>query len=215
MIRVAIVEDNKSLRGSLAVLIGGTAGLELVGSFADAESAIERLPASSPDIVLMDIQLPQLSGIECTRALIEKNPSIQIIILSIHQNEGRVFEALRAGAIGYLAKDSAPSFIIEAIEEAHRGGSPMSSGIARLVVSHYKNLREGAVAESSQADEMNLSPRETEIVELLIKGYRYKDVANHFDCSFHTVREHLRRVYVKLHVTSSREAVVKYMRQRK
>lgn len=193
------------------MLIGGTVGMELIGSFSDAESAIESLPETKPDVVLMDIQLPQLSGIECIRAVKPLLPDTQIIILSMHQDEGRVFEALRSGAIGYLSKDTAPSIILEAIEDAHRGGSPMSSGIARMVVSHYQNREEKSDSDTSSGPETNLSPRETEIVELLVKGYRYKEVADHFSCSINTVREHLRRIYVKLHVSSSREAVVKFL----
>ena len=211
-IRVAIVEDSAGLRGSLAMLIGGTMGFELIGSYSDAESAIENLPQTNPSVILMDIQLPQKSGIDCIREIKPRLPNAQIIILSMHQDESRVFEALRAGAIGYLSKDTPPSVILEAIEDAHRGGSPMSSSIARMVVSHYQSPDRKSDSNQDLPEEPRLSPRETEIVELLVKGFRYKEVADHFSCSINTVREHLRRIYVKLHVSSSREAVVKYLR---
>jgi DNA-binding NarL/FixJ family response regulator len=209
-IRVAIVEDNDALRGSMAMLIGGSRGFELIGSYSDAESAMEGLPKNKPDVVLMDIQLPKQSGIECVRK-IKPDLKAQVIILSIYQDEERVFEALRAGAVGYLSKDTPPVEILEAIEDAHCGGSPMSSGIARMVVAHFQFQTKAAPA-NPPSPGPRLSPREEEIVELLVKGYRYKEVADHFTCSIHTVREHLRRIYEKLHVTSSREAVVKYLR---
>ena len=195
------------------MLIGGSAGFELIGSYSDAESAIESLPQTSPNVILMDIQLPQKSGIDCIRELKPKLADTQIIILSIHQDEERVFEALRAGAIGYLSKDTPPSVILEAIEDANRGGSPMSSGIARMVVCHYQSQPTATDPGQGSEKAPHLSPRETEIVELLVKGFRYKEVADHFSCSINTVREHLRRIYVKLHVSSSREAVVKFLQR--
>jgi DNA-binding NarL/FixJ family response regulator len=210
-IRVAIVEDNDSLRGSLAMLIGGSPGFDLIGSYSDAESAAENLPKTNPNVVLMDIQLPKQSGIECLRRIKPDLLKAQVIILSIYQDEERVFEALRAGAVGYLSKDTPPADILEAIQDAHCGGSPMSSGIARMVVAHFQSQAKAAPA-GPPLPSPRLSPREEEIVELLVKGYRYKEVAEHFSCSIHTVREHLRRIYEKLHVTSSREAVVKYLR---
>jgi DNA-binding NarL/FixJ family response regulator len=210
-IRVAIVEDDDRLRGSLAMLIGGAPDFELIGSYSDAESAQENLPKTNPNVVLMDIQLPKQSGIECVRQIKPLLPKAQVIILSIYQDEERVFDALRAGAVGYLSKDTPPAELLEAIQDAHRGGSPMSSGIARMVVAHFQSQSRAAPAQPPPPA-MRLSPREQEIVELLVQGYRYKEVADHFSCSINTVREHLRRIYEKLHVTSAREAVVKYLR---
>lgn len=209
-IRVAIVEDDDSLRGSLAMLIGGAPGFDLIGSYSDAESAMDNIPKTNPHVVLMDIQLPKQSGIDCVRRIKPDLSSAQVIILSMYQDEERVFEALRAGAVGYLSKDTPPGEILESIEDAHRGGSPMSSGIARMVVAHFQSQAKVAPA-APPPPASRLSPREQEIVELMVKGYRYKEVADHFSCSIHTVREHLRRIYEKLHVTSSREAVVKYL----
>jgi DNA-binding NarL/FixJ family response regulator len=210
-IRVAIVEDDERVRGSLAMLVGGTPGFELIASFCDAESAIDALPKTQPDVVLMDVQLPKQSGIECVRKLKPTLARTQIVILTVYQDEECVFEALRAGAVGFLRKDTPPADILEAIQEAHRGGSPMSSTIARMVVAHF---HAGRVKTNSKTPlpTVHLSPREEEIVQLLVKGYRYKEVADACACSIHTVREHLRRIYEKLQVTSSRDAVVKYLK---
>lgn len=207
-IRVAIVEDDKRVRGSLAMLIGGTAGYELIASFSDAESAIDHLPNSPPDVILMDVQLPKQSGIDCVRKIKPGLSKTQIIILTVYQDEECVFEALRAGAVGFLRKDTPPAEILEAIQEAHRGGSPMSSSIARMVVAHFHPQN----APYAKPPPVRLSPREEEILQLLVKGYRYKEVADAYSCSIHTVREHLRRIYEKLQVTSSREAVAKYLK---
>lgn len=210
-IRVALVEDDQRVRGSLAMLVGGSPGFELIGSYSDAESAIESLPKTAPDVVIMDVQLPKLSGIECVRQIKPQLPRTQIIILTIYQDEECVFDALRAGAVGFLRKDTPPAEILEAIRDAHQGGSPMSSGIARMVVAQFHANDSKARPESRPAA-VHLSPREQEILQLLVKGYRYKEVAETFTCSINTVREHLRRIYEKLHVTSSREAVAQYLK---
>lgn len=210
-IRVAIVEDDERVRGSLAMLVGGTPGFELIASFSDAETALEYLPKTQPDVILMDVQLPKQSGIECVRQLKPSLSRTQIVILTVYQDEECVFEALRAGAVGFLRKDTPPAEILEALHDAHRGGSPMSSSIARMVVAHFHPSDLKTVSKSP-TPVVRLSPREEEIVQLLVKGYRYKEVADAFSCSIHTVREHLRRIYEKLQVTSSRDAVVKYLK---
>ena len=209
-IRVALVEDDERVRGSLAMLVGGSPGFELIGSFSDAESALENLPKTKPNVVLMDVQLPKQSGIECVRKLKPHLPQTQIIILTVYQDEECVFDALRAGAVGFLRKNTPPAEILEAIRDAHQGGSPMSSGIARMVVAHFHPSDLKARPESPPPS-VHLSPREEEILQLLVKGYRYKEVAEAFSCSINTVREHLRRIYEKLHVTTSREAVAQYL----
>ena len=209
-IRVALVEDDERVRGSLAMLVGGSAGFDLIGSYSDAESALESLPNTSPDVVLMDVQLPKLSGIECVRKLKPQSPRTQIIILTVYLDEECVFDALRAGAVGFLRKDTPPAEILEAIRDAHQGGSPMSSGIARMVVAHFHSS-DSKTPSVAPVPPVHLSPREQEILQLLVKGYRYKEVAEHFSCSINTVREHLRRIYEKLHVTTAREAVAQYL----
>jgi DNA-binding NarL/FixJ family response regulator len=210
IIRVAIVEDDERVRGSLAMLVGGTPGFELIGSFCDAESALEHLPKSKPDVVLMDVQLPKQSGIECVRQLKPDLARSQIVILTVYQDEECVFDALRAGAVGFLRKDTPPAEILEAIRDAHRGGSPMSSGIARMVVAHF-HPEKLKIAAAPAPLPVHLSPREDEILQLLVKGHRYKEIADAFSCSINTVREHLRRIYEKLQVTTSREAVAQYL----
>jgi DNA-binding NarL/FixJ family response regulator len=209
-IQVAIVEDDERVRGSLAMLVGGTPGFELIGSYSDAESALDHLPKNAPDVVLMDVKLPKQSGIDCVRQLKPGLRRTQIIILTVYQDEECVFDALRAGAVGFLSKDTPPAEILDAIRDAHQGGSPMSSGIARMVVAHFHPNQMKAQADTAERP-IHLSPREEEILQLLVKGHRYKEVAEIFSCSINTVREHLRRVYEKLQVTSSREAVVKYL----
>jgi DNA-binding NarL/FixJ family response regulator len=209
-IQVAIVEDDERVRGSLAMLVGGTPGFELIGSYSDAESALEHLPKTAPDVVLMDVKLPKQSGIDCVRKLKPGLVRTQIIILTVYQDEECVFDALSAGAVGFLRKDTPPAEILDAIRDAHQGGSPMSSGIARMVVAHFHPTQMKAQGETVRPA-VHLSPREEDILQLLVKGYRYKEVAETFSCSINTVREHLRRIYEKLQVTSCREAVVKYL----
>src|SRR5688500_12783343 len=176
-IRVALVEDDERVRGSLAMLVGGSPGFELIGSYADAESALEHLPKTDPNVVLMDVQLPKQSGIDCVRQLKPRLPRAQIVILTVYLDEECVFDALRAGAVGFLRKDTPPAEILEAIVDANRGGSPMSSGIARMVVAHF---HPGHIKEQAEvaARPVHLSPREEEILQLLVKGYRYKEVAD-------------------------------------
>ena len=209
-IRVALVEDDERVRGGLAMLVGGSTGFDLIGSYGDAESALENLTKTAPDVVLMDVQLPKQSGIECVRNLKPHLPRTQFIILTVYQDEECVFDALGAGAVGFLRKNTPPAEILEAIRDAHQGGSPMSSGIARMVVAHF-HPQDVKARSASPPSPVHLSPREEEILQLLVKGYRYKEVAAAFSCSVHTVREHLRRIYEKLHVTTSREAVAQYL----
>lgn len=204
------MEDDERVRGGLGMLIGGSPGFELVGSFADAESARDSLSQIKPHVVLMDIHLPKQSGIEFTQMIKPELPHTQIIMLTVFDDDERVFEALRAGAEGYLIKNTPPIEILEAIQEVHRGGSPMSSAIARKVVAHFRANPQALRADSA-ACLPSLSPREDEIAQLLVKGYRYKEVADELSCSIHTVREHLRRICQKLHATSSRDAVAKYL----
>ena len=155
----------------------------------------------------MDVQLPKQSGIECVRKIKPRCPHPN------HHPHGVgecVFDALRAGAVGFLRKDTPPAEILEAIRDAHQGGSPMSSGIARMVVAHF-HPNDLKARSAAPPPPIHLSPREEEILQLLVKGYRYKEVADAFSCSINTVREHLRRIYEKLHVTTSREAVAQYL----
>ncbi|HXG46477.1 MAG TPA: response regulator transcription factor [Methylomirabilota bacterium] len=204
---VAIVEDDESIRSSLALLIDGAAGFRCVSTHANAEAALARLPHVKPDVVLMDIQLPGLSGVECVRKLKTLLPRTQTIMLTAFEDDEQVFQSLAAGACGYLLKRSRPSAILEAIDEVHRGGSPMSSHIARKVVQSFQSGPRTPAGQATAA----LSDREREILGLLAQGYRYKEIADRLQIAVDTVRSHLRRIYEKLHVHSRTEAVVKFL----
>jgi len=207
-IRVAVVDDDRRYRESLAVLIDGTPGFRCLGTFARAEQALEQLPSHRPDVVLMDISLPRMSGIDCVPRLKKLLPSAQIIMITVHEDTERIFDSLRAGATGYLVKQATPAEILEAISDVHRGGSPMSSHIARRVVETFQR------AGRTPADTESLSRREQEVLGLLAKGYRYREIAESLHISVLTVRTHLRHIYEKLQVRSGTEAVVKYLRGR-
>jgi DNA-binding NarL/FixJ family response regulator len=200
-ITVAIVEDNAPVRESLAIILNGSPGFQCLCACASAEEALRRIPSDPPEVVLMDINLPRLSGIDCVRQLKEKLPQTQIVMLTIEEDGRRVFQSLQAGASGYLLKNMPPTKILEAIEEVRRGGSPMSSQIARLLV---QSFHQRGPARHDQAD---LTGREEEILQLIAKGYRTKEVAEALGISAQTVESHLRNVYDKLHVRSRAAAV--------
>lgn len=202
-ITVAIVEDDSTIRDSLAALVGGTPAFQCIRACGNAETAMARLPADQPDVVLMDIQLPGASGIDCTRRIKELSPRTQVIMLTVFDDDDCVFESLAVGASGYLLKRTPPAQILEAIADVHRGGSPMNSHIARKVVESMRRT-------TRPSEATVLSPREEEILGLLAKGYRYKEIADQLAISIDTVRTHIRRIYEKLHVTSRIEAVMKH-----
>jgi DNA-binding NarL/FixJ family response regulator len=204
-IKVSIVEDKAGVRKSLAILINGSSGFECISHFPNAEVALEEMPKNWPDVVLMDINLPEMSGIECVKKLKALQLPLQIIMLTVYVENEKIFKSLMAGASGYLIKDTPPTEILEAIADVHRGGSPMSSHIARKVVQHVQQF-------SNSSDEtMALSPREYEILGHLAKGYQYKEIADMLSISGLTVRTHLRNIYEKLQVRSRTEAVVKFL----
>jgi len=204
-ITVAIVEDNKEIREGLSILINGSEGFQCVATYPTAEAALEGINGDEPDIILMDIQLPGMSGIECVKRLKIAKPSIQIMMQTIYEDDERIYNSLVAGASGYVLKKTPPSKLIESIQDLHNGGSPMSSQIARKVVQAFQKM--GA----SSKDTENLSPREMEILSYLAKGYRYKEIADILFISIETVRTHLRNIYEKLQVRSRTEAVLKYL----
>jgi DNA-binding NarL/FixJ family response regulator len=206
-INVAIVEDNDKIRDGLSMLIDGSEGFHCVATYSNAEDALKFLPGQKPDVVLMDIQLPKMSGIECVENLKEKSPDLQIMMLTVYEDNEQVFKSLAAGATGYILKRTPPAELLEAIRELHEGGSPMSDQIARKVVQTFQQI-----GKSSKETE-NLSERETEILSYLAKGYQDKEIAEKFFLSVKTIRTHLRNIYKKLHVHSRTEAVLKYLRK--
>ncbi|MDO8549500.1 MAG: response regulator transcription factor [Ignavibacteria bacterium] len=206
-INVAIVEDNDKIRDGLSLLIDGSDGFHCVATYSNAEDALKYLPSKKPDVVLMDIQLPKMSGIQCVENLIEKSPDLQIMMLTVYEDNEQVFKSLVAGATGYILKRTPPAELLEAIKELHEGGSPMSDQIARKVVQTFQQI-----GKSSKETE-NLSERETEILSYLAKGYQDKEIAEKFFLSVKTIRTHLRNIYKKLHVHSRTEAVLKYLRK--
>jgi DNA-binding NarL/FixJ family response regulator len=210
-IRVSIVEDDALVRESLAVLIGGASGFCCVGAYASAEEALREIPHEQPEIILMDIHLPKMSGVECVRSIKELLPTVQVLMLTMYEDDQVVFDSLRAGASGYLLKRTPHAQILAAIQDLQQGGSPMTSSIARKVVQLLRvPQRETA---PPQANLPRLSPRENEILTHLAKGYRYKEIAETLGINIETVRTHLRRIYEKLHVGSRTEAVVKFLQE--
>jgi DNA-binding NarL/FixJ family response regulator len=206
-ITVSIVEDDDSIRESLAILINGSSGFHCVSTYRNAEDALENIPLEMPDAVLMDINLPRMSGIECVQQLKTIVPNLQIIMLTVYEDADQVFESLKVGASGYLLKRTSPAKLLEAIEEVYRGGSPMSSQIARKVVQSFHK------AERPLQEMESLTKREQEILAHLAKGYRYKEIADALFISVDTVRSHLRSIYEKLQVRSRTEAVLKYLQK--
>jgi len=206
-IKVCIVEDNTAVRESLAVILNGSPGFACAGACRDAKEALKKIPAQAPDVILMDINLPGATGIECARQLREELPAARILMLTIEEDEQRVFESLEAGASGYLVKNLPPAKILEAIEEVNRGGAPMSSQIARMVVQTFNERGR------SRREEENLTAREREVLNRLSKGDRTKEIAEALEISAQTVQTHLRNIYEKLHVRSRSEAVARFLRK--
>ncbi|MCF8242946.1 MAG: response regulator transcription factor [Melioribacteraceae bacterium] len=203
MITVSIVEDDDEIRQSLSMLINATDGFECISTHPDGESAVKKIPNELPDVILMDIGLPGISGIETIKRLKEKITDIDVIVLTIHENDKFVFDALCAGATGYLLKETPPLRIMESIIEVRNGGSPMSTQIARMVVTSFK-LNPAP----------DLTQRETEVLSCLVDGMSYKMIADKLFISEETVRRHIKNIYRKLEVHSKSEAVAKAIREK-
>jgi DNA-binding NarL/FixJ family response regulator len=202
---VAIVEDNKDFRNTLARCLDEAPGYRCVCACGTSEEALQKIPRLLPEVVLMDIHLPNMSGMDCTRHLKQLCPSVQILILTVYEDNERVFGALKAGASGYLLKRADPAEILTAIQDVKQGGAPMSSQIARRVVQSFREEPPGP----QKTDK--LSQREEEILQHLSKGYSSKEIADRLSVSVNTVRTHLQHIYEKLHVRSRTEAVVKFL----
>jgi DNA-binding NarL/FixJ family response regulator len=206
-IRIAIVEDQAQTREGLAILLKSTPDFLMVGAFGSMESALSTLRGEKPDVVLLDIELPGMSGIVGVRKLKEQMPALQVLMLTVFADNDHVFEAVCAGASGYLLKDTPPTRLTEAIRELHAGGAPMSPEIARKVVSMFSQVA------PPRTEEHRLSPREVELLKLLAEGHSYKTGAKALAISIDTVRFHIRNIYEKLHVHSKSEAVILALRK--
>ena len=204
LISVAIVEDDLEIRRNLARFIGETPGFRVISLSASGEEALKTIPRLPPDVALMDIQLPGMSGIDCTAALKQKLPALRVMMLTVYEDSDAIFAALKAGASGYLLKRSAPARLIEAIKEMHQGGAPMTSEIARKVIDSFHAARQ-VIHPQDQ-----LTQREEEVLQYLAKGYAPKEIGAKTGLSYETIRVHLKHIYEKLHVHSRTEAVLKY-----
>jgi DNA-binding NarL/FixJ family response regulator len=200
--KVAIVEDNNDIREALRVLLNGSQGFQCTGSFDCAEKIIAALPLPETDIVLMDIHLPDMSGIDCIKKLKPLLPQSQFMMYTVFDDDVHIFDALKAGANGYILKGTSPAGVLEALRELKAGGSPMSREIARKIVMYLQNNK------PSPASDI-LTPRELEILTLLSQGYLYKEIAEALHIALDTVKKHLYRVYEKLHVANKTEAINK------
>jgi DNA-binding NarL/FixJ family response regulator len=205
-IKVAIVDDDEGIRASLATLIRRAPALRLTGDYPDAETALKEIPNRPPDVVLMDINMPGMKGVECVRQLRTILPKAQFLMLTVYEDSDSLFNSLKAGASGYLLKRTASARLLEAIHDVHGGGSPMSPQLARRVVQFF------ARPSGDDSPVSRLAPGEKEFLDQLAKGYAYKEIADRMNISIDTVRSYVRTVYEKLHVHSRTDAVVKYLR---
>ncbi len=201
--RVAIVEDDKGLREQLMLVLKTAADVECVAAYGSAEEALKNFEAARPDVVLMDINLPRMSGIECVAKMKEVMPTLQIIIVTVYEDSERIFRALRSGASGYLVKSGPPEKLLEAIRDVTQGGSPISTHIARKVVQHFHMV--GPAEEGTEP----LSPREAEVLELLAAGYIYKEIGDKLNIATETVRTYTKHICQKMRVRNKTEAVAK------
>ena len=210
MINVAIVEDNDTIREGLSALINGTTGYKSVGAYRDCESFLVKLETLNVNVVLMDIALPGMNGIEGVKEAKKLKPDIDILMLTIYEDSEKVFDALCAGACGYLVKKTPPSKLLDAIKDVYEGGSPMSSQIARQVITAFKESKD--VKDESPVNK--LSSREKEVISLLASGNNYQQIADQLFISVDTVRHHIKNIYKKLHVHTQSEAVAKAIRKK-
>jgi DNA-binding NarL/FixJ family response regulator len=215
-ITISIVEDNDKLRGTLAKVIGRAEGFRFVSDYATAEDALAGLPKVKPEVVLMDINLPGMNGVECVRKLKALLPQTQVMMLTVYEDTENIFNALAAGANGYMLKRTPTKELIEAIREVQRGGSPMTTHIARLVVQSFQKPLAAPVQPAGGAgggDLAELSEREQQVLDLLVQGLIYKEIADKLNIGYETVHTYIRRIYEKLQVRTRTEAVAKFLQR--
>ena len=204
--RVAIVEDDSGLRDRLQNILKSASGVCCVGTYGSAEKALEGMVAVQPDVILMDINLPGISGIECVARLRNDLPAVHVIMLTVYEDSERIFQALQAGADGYLVKSSPTDVLLRAIEDVHQGGAPMSSHIARKVVRQFRQNDPGPTKDEPEG----LAPREREVLNLLASGFVYKEIADQLGIGTETVKTYVKNICKKLHVRNRLEAVARY-----
>jgi DNA-binding NarL/FixJ family response regulator len=208
VIKAAIVEDQTDIRSGLTVLINGTPGYRCTGSYRSMEEALAGIASNTPDVVLCDIGLPGMSGIEGIRILKERYPTLSLLMLTVYDDDERIFDALCAGASGYLLKRTAPARLLESLREAVSGGAPMSPEVATRVVAVFREIR------PPERADYDLTPHESRLLKLLVDGHNYTTAAEELRVSYNTVKFHMRQIYAKLQVHSKSEAVAKAMRER-
>ncbi len=205
-INVSIVEDSDKFRETLARVLNRSEGFKCISHYPNAEEALKALPNDKPEVVLMDINLPGMNGVECVRQLKQLMPTLQVMMLTVYEDTENIFNALAAGATGYMLKRTSRDELLEAIREVHRGGSPMTTHIARKVVLSFQRAAPAA------SPTENLSPREQEVLDCLAKGFLYKEIAEKLQISYETVHTYIRRIYEKLQVRTRTEAVAKFLK---
>jgi DNA-binding NarL/FixJ family response regulator len=207
-IKIAIVEDDEYIRNSLSELVNGQANFDLAGAYEDGPSALAGIPLVKPDVVMMDIQLPGVDGVECVRELKALMPEVNFLMLTAYEDSDKLFESLKAGANGYLLKRTSSTRLLQAIRELYAGGSPMTPHIARRVTGYFS-----CSAKSSDRELATLSAGQKKFLDELAQGYSYKEIADHLGITMDGVRSYIRKIYEKLHVHSRTEAVIKYLRR--
>jgi DNA-binding NarL/FixJ family response regulator len=212
-IQVALVEDDPGVRANLAAMLNSTPGFQCQAAYPDGFSALKHIPASRPDVVLMDINLPGMLGTECVRQLKNVAPGVPVLMLTVYDDSEQIFKSLMAGASGYLLKRTPKDKLLEAIREINSGGAPMSRQIARRVVQFFQEIEQMPAGAQKTPELQTLTDREEQVLALLAKGHAYKEIADLLAISFETVRTHIRSIYEKLHVHSRTEAVLKYLKR--
>jgi DNA-binding NarL/FixJ family response regulator len=210
-LKIALFDDNKNIRDSISLLLATTADIELVGSFPDCMDCIADIKSCLPDLVLMDIEMPGMTGIEAVRKIKQEFPNILIMMQTVFEDDDRVFDSICAGASGYILKNFLNTRLIDSIRELQYGGSPMSPSIARKVLNKMQAVVPGSMVPQT---DYKLSPREKDVLSLLVNGLSYKMIADKLDISYETVRSHMKKIYEKLHVASLTEAVAKAINQK-
>jgi DNA-binding NarL/FixJ family response regulator len=206
-IKVAVFDDNDTLRDSIILLLAETQELQLVGSFSHCLDVVENLNDTQPDVVVMDIDMPGMNGIEGVRLIRKNCPSVQILMFTVFDDEEKVFAAIKSGAAGYILKNAEPVHLVQAIIEVYNGGAPMTTGIARKVLQQFQTIL------PEQKTDYHLSNREKEVLGFLVAGLSYKMIAVKMNITYDTVRAHMKKIYEKLHVASMTEAVAKALNQ--